>query len=67
MLEDFHKLHKKKYGHSNSDYGIEVVNIRVRVIGKTRKPSLRKGVNIAPMKETNGNLKRQNAISGESG
>ena len=49
-IEDFHKLHKKTYGYANTDYGIEVVNIRVRVIGKTRKPSLVKGVNIAPMK-----------------
>ena len=49
-IEDFHKLHKKTYGYANTDYGIEVVNIRVRVIGKTRKPSLRKRVNIAPMK-----------------
>ncbi|MBT5307381.1 MAG: hydantoinase/oxoprolinase family protein [Candidatus Scalindua sp.] len=49
-IEDFHKLHKKTYGHANTDYGIEVVNIRVRVIGKTRKPSLRKKVKIAPVK-----------------
>lgn len=49
-IEDFHKLHKKMYGHANTDYGIEVVNIRVRVIGKTRKPSLRKRVNIDPMR-----------------
>ncbi len=27
--EDFHKLHKKTYGYANTDYGIEVVNIRV--------------------------------------
>ena len=43
-IEDFHKLHKKTYGYANTDYEIEVVNIRVRVIGKTRKPSLRKRV-----------------------
>ena len=43
-IEDFHKLHKKTYGYSNAEYEIEVVNIRVRSIGKTRKPSLRKRV-----------------------
>ena len=49
-IGDFHKLHKKTYGYSNTDYKIEVVNIRVRVIGKTKKPSLRKMVNIDSMK-----------------
>ena len=44
-IEDFHKLHKKTYGYSNRDCEIEVVNIRVRVTGKTRKPSLSKNVN----------------------
>ncbi len=50
-IEDFHKLHKKTYGYSNTDYEIEVVNIRVRAIGKTRKPNLRKNVNIDYNKE----------------
>ncbi len=50
-IEDFHKLHKKTYGYSNADYRVEVVNIRVRAIGKTRKPSLRKSVNIDSNKE----------------
>jgi len=50
-IEDFHKLHKKTYGYANTDYGIEVVNIRVRVVGKTKKPSLRRRVTIAPTKE----------------
>jgi N-methylhydantoinase A len=45
-IENFHKLHKKTYGYANTDYEIEVVNIRVRVIGKTRKPSLKKRANI---------------------
>jgi N-methylhydantoinase A len=49
-IEDFHKLHNRTYGYSNTDYGIEVVNIRVRVIGKTRKHSLRRGANITPLK-----------------
>ncbi len=49
-IEDFHRLHRKIYGYANADYGIEVVNIRVRVIGKTRKPSLRKRMNIDTVK-----------------
>ncbi|MFV1976616.1 MAG: hydantoinase/oxoprolinase family protein [Candidatus Scalindua sp.] len=50
-IEDFHKLHKKTYGYANTDYGIEIVNIRVRVVGKTKKPSLKRGVAVAPTKE----------------
>ncbi|MCP4251876.1 MAG: hydantoinase/oxoprolinase family protein [Candidatus Scalindua sp.] len=50
-IEDFHKLHKKTYGYANTEYEIEVVNIRVRVIGKTKKPSLRKVVMAGLMKE----------------
>ena len=46
-IGDFHKLHKRVYGYSNLCYEIEVVNIRVRAIGKTRKPSLCKGQIIA--------------------
>lgn len=38
FIEDFHKLHNKTFGYSNINYEIEVVNIRVRVTGKTRKP-----------------------------
>ena len=49
-IEDFHKLHKKTYGYSNTEYEIEVINVRVRVIGKTRKPSLGKRVIIDSMK-----------------
>ena len=50
-IKNFHKLHKKTYGYSNTNYEIEVVNIRVRVIGKTRKPSFRKRLNVDSMKE----------------
>jgi len=48
-IEEFHKLHKITYGYANTDYEVEVVNIRVRVIGKTRKPSLKKRANIGRM------------------
>jgi N-methylhydantoinase A len=52
FIEDFHKLHKKTYGYANTDYEVEVVNIRVRVIGKTKKPSLRKVTSISPKVKT---------------
>ena len=42
FIDDFHKLHKQSYGYAKSDYSIEVVNIRVRVTGKTRKPVMEK-------------------------
>ena len=42
FIDDFHKLHKRSYGYAKSDYSIEVVNIRVRVTGKTRKPVMEK-------------------------
>ena len=42
FIDDFHKLHKRSYGYAKSDYSIEVVNIRVRVTGKTRKPVMGK-------------------------
>jgi N-methylhydantoinase A len=39
FVEDFHRLHKKLYGYASREYGVEVVNLRVRVTGRTRKPS----------------------------
>ncbi len=41
FVEDFHKLHKSRYGYSNTDKAVEVVNIRVRAIGKTKKPEIK--------------------------
>ena len=46
FVNSFHKHHKKMFGYSNRDYGVEVVNLRTRVTGKTKKPSLRKNVSI---------------------
>ncbi len=42
FIDDFHQLHKRSYGYANRDYSIEVVNIRVRVNGKKRKPVIGK-------------------------
>ncbi|NOG82715.1 MAG: hydantoinase/oxoprolinase family protein [Planctomycetes bacterium] len=39
FVEDFHRLHKRLYGYAGREYEVEVVNVRVRVTGKTRKPS----------------------------
>ncbi len=50
-IADFHKLHKRTYGYSNLDFEIEVVNIRVRVVGKTKKPSLGMGQSITHEKK----------------
>ncbi|GAX59247.1 N-methylhydantoinase A/acetone carboxylase, beta subunit [Candidatus Scalindua japonica] len=50
-IDSFHKLHRKRYGYANTDSGIEIVNIRVRVTGKTKKPSLRKKVMTSSTKE----------------
>ena len=41
-IEDFHQLHEKKYGYLNRDAGLEIVNIRVRARGKSKKPMLAK-------------------------
>ena len=45
-IADFHKLHNRTYGYSNLDFEIEVVIIRVRVVGKTKKPYLGMGQTI---------------------
>ncbi len=44
FVEDFHRFHKKLYGYASREYGVEVVNLRVRVTGKTKKPSFLKKV-----------------------
>lgn len=44
FIENFHKLHNKMYEYFNSDYEVEVVNIRVRGVGKTKQPDLKKVV-----------------------
>ncbi len=36
----FHVLHHRAYGYSNPEKATEVVNLRLRVIGETEKPSL---------------------------
>lgn len=40
FIDDYHNLHKKTFGYSNKDYEVEAVNLRVRVLGKIKKPLL---------------------------
>jgi N-methylhydantoinase A len=40
FTQDFHALHKRRYGHSAPDAPVEVVNIRLRAVGHVPKPSL---------------------------
>jgi N-methylhydantoinase A len=40
FTQDFHLLHKRRYGHSAPDAPVEVVNVRLRVVGSVTKPPL---------------------------
>ena len=43
IADSFHLLHEKQYGHSDEKASIELMNMRVRIIGKTPKPPGGKG------------------------
>ena len=36
--EDFHSLHKEKYGYSHKESPVEIVNLRLRAVGKVPSP-----------------------------
>jgi len=42
FLSSFHELHRKRYGYADPEKPTELVNLRVRVVGKTEKPPLPK-------------------------
>jgi N-methylhydantoinase A len=42
VLAEFHQLHQQRYGHSNSGQVVEIVSLRVRGLGRTEKPELKK-------------------------
>jgi N-methylhydantoinase A len=42
FISKFHQLHNDLYGYANPDGEIEVVNLRVKAIGKVAKPSIPK-------------------------
>ncbi|MEC1591068.1 hydantoinase/oxoprolinase family protein [Bacillus sonorensis] len=41
IAESFHLIHERQYGHSDEKTSIELMNMRVRIIGKTPKPPLK--------------------------
>ena len=40
FVESFHKLHQRTYGYARPEIPIEIVNIRVRAVGKVKPPPL---------------------------
>ncbi len=40
FISDFHKIHEKTYGYKDESKEIQVVNIRLRAVGKTEKPEI---------------------------
>ncbi|WP_067934683.1 hydantoinase/oxoprolinase family protein [Alicyclobacillus kakegawensis] len=40
IMERFHDVYRKQYGHYNAGGTVEVINLRVRIIGNTHKPPL---------------------------
>jgi N-methylhydantoinase A len=40
FCRDFHKLHLRRYGYADEERAVEVVNLRVKAVGVTEKPSL---------------------------
>ena len=42
LISDFHKAHKKLYSYHHQERAVEIVNIRVKAVGKTKKIKLKK-------------------------
>jgi len=40
VVEEFHRRHGERYGFSNRNAEIELVNLRLRAVGRTEKPEL---------------------------
>ncbi len=40
ILEDFHRYHEDVYGYARREHAVEIVNIRLRAIGKIDPPSI---------------------------
>ena len=57
FIEEFHTLHKKSFGYANRDYDVEAVNIRVRGIGRMKKPAFAKRRQHSPDRE-HGRIKK---------
>jgi N-methylhydantoinase A len=41
-LEKFHKMHEKRYGYADSSRRVEVVSLKLRAIGTTKKPTIKR-------------------------
>lgn len=48
MLENFHALHRKRYGHADESRAVEVVNVRVRMIATAEPINLPKTSSVGP-------------------
>ena len=44
IKDAFHQIHQKQYGHSDPKTSIEIINLRVRIIGHTPKPEFRESL-----------------------
>ncbi len=42
VIEEFHKTHDRRYGYSNPDNAVELVNVRTTFLGRTVKPKFKK-------------------------
>ncbi len=42
FIGEFHKAHDRRYGHSNPDRPVELVNVRTTLAGRTGKPRFKK-------------------------
>jgi len=40
FVAQFHKAHRRAYGHSNPDAPVEIVNLRMRVVGSVGRPAI---------------------------
>lgn len=43
LAEQFHHRHEKRYGYSDPERPVEIVNVRIRAVARTEKPSLPEG------------------------
>jgi len=54
IIKSFHNLHQKQYGHSDPEASLEVIQLRVRILGHMIKPALQQidaAVEPAPVRE----------------
>jgi N-methylhydantoinase A len=42
IIKAFHELHQRQYGHHDENASLEVIQLRVRILGHTIKPGIRK-------------------------